>query len=203
MTHAHRVTWIIAGLLATGCGTPVGFADTVAPPADVIEAGDASIDVAMDSNARSDVTDGARDTQPDRAQPLDVLPADTQGETATDTGADVGLDTSVDGRSCSASGGVCVTSPDCCSGQCTLAGVCACSPVANGCRGDTDCCSGQCMGGLCACTPHFAPCATDPSCCSGTCDSTGMCGCGNTGTRCNDDPDCCGTLVCVRGLCGA
>jgi hypothetical protein len=92
---------------------------------------------------------------------------------------------------CTANGGVCVQSAECCSAICS-GGVCAASAMcgADGtmCATSASCCSGNCTNGVCSagmnmCAPNGAACMTSASCCSGFC--TGG-ACSATANTCMD-----------------
>ncbi len=89
----------------------------------------------------------------------------------------------------------------CLEGEC----IAACSASGEMCESTADCCSGGCIGGICEsqCRPPGAPCAASVECCGGLCHPTGFCLSsepGQAGAVCNVNEDCF-SVLCVAGVC--
>ncbi len=113
---------------------------------------------------------------------------------------------------CFDDGSACGADSDCCSGVCTVDGVCVepapgpavCSADGDVCGGDGDCCNGFCDAGVCAtpvCAADGDVCSTDADCCGGDfCDYNVCSVCVSDGNACDFDSDCCSGF-CDAGFC--
>ncbi len=100
--------------------------------------------------------------------------------------------------SCTAVGGTCSSSLNCCSQDCS-GGVCisaACAANGAACSAASGCCSGVCTAGACVAAPSClatgATCSTTTQCCGGEkCTGSKCAACGASGTSCTTGSQCC------------
>ena len=110
---------------------------------------------------------------------------------------------------CTATGGRCLSSTECCSMSCTVGqcSVASCIADQKSCTDSSACCSGNCQAGLCValnstCRTAGNPCTTGSQCCSSLCEAgtckLGASFCIQTGDVCSDSATCC-SGNCTKG----
>jgi len=115
------------------------------------------------------------------------------------------------GMMCTARGGPCTASADCCAPNVCRGGVCdvACAPAGGTCATNADCCApAVCNAGTCRapCAPAGGACTGDADCCAPNTCAGGRCTpppCRATGGACASDTDCCAPNACRGGMCRA
>src|SRR5690606_7448401 len=85
--------------------------------------------------------------------------------------------------------------------ECALGLATFCATVGSGCSQDSNCCSGNCStAGICVereCKPATAECTSAGECCTGSCSEVGTCAglrCTGDGAPCEEHFDCCSGL---------